>query len=70
MTSVAVQTILDDLPESFWTSSVWVDKGEWVSGRLDVADRHRIILAVLMHPLVSGTDPHQFDGQREAHDGR
>lgn len=62
MTSVAVQTIIDDLPESFWTSSVWIDKGDWVTGRLDIADRHRIILAVLMHPLVMDAEPTHTDG--------
>ena len=39
--------LLDDLPESFWDNTyVWTSKGA-VGGRLDVAERLRIVCKVL-----------------------
>lgn len=50
--NVIGRDVLDDLAESFWSASFW--KGDnWTTGKLDVADRLRIVKAVLVSRVVS-----------------
>lgn len=41
--------ISDDLPESFWRASFWMEDGNWTTGSLDVADRRRIGTGIVAH---------------------
>lgn len=49
MTDPAVRRVVDALPPATWDCSVWLttDERRFVNGRIDRADVHRIVTAVL-----------------------
>ena len=43
-----IQTILDEIPESFWKMHFWPPGNfGWVRGKLDIADRRTAVLRIL-----------------------
>lgn len=49
-----VRQILDSIPERDWQVAVWLPSQNYVSGRMDVADRRRIVENILR--LIDGVD--------------
>jgi hypothetical protein len=39
--------IIDDIPESFWKTYIWSTAGELILGKLDVAERKKMVIRVL-----------------------
>lgn len=43
-----VTVVLDAIPNRDWDVTVWVEGGNHIEGRIDTADRRRIVAQVLL----------------------
>jgi hypothetical protein len=49
-----IQVFMDGMPEKFWRVAVWDKREIWTAGSLDVADRKKVVKAVIRYMRPSG----------------